>query len=264
VTDIVAPGLCPTVTSTVSTPNSFSIQLNTNTFTTTYGGNGWVQFVNQTIPGTADFLCVWKVDLDVAYATGNGNGYESVCVRSQSTKPFLGPGSAGEGGQIAEVKGFVHASAEGATLLTAWAQLPWDFPYAYAVTTTDTITGTFRGLPGDSKQYPLGLSGRWTQVTGDIYGTGCGSRAVFTGTRLFERVIASTCTSYPYCSSQVPMTQFSLPYFAAPVPDPNVTGESNNLRPTLSRFGVAGSNKRSFSCIYPEVCERWGQFHSPN
>jgi len=265
VTDVLTPGSCPNVTSPVNTPNSFSIQVNTNFFTTTYGGAGWVQFVNQTISGGTDFLCVWKVDINTANSTGNANGYEPVCVNPQSSRTFLGPGAAGHGGQIAEVKGFVHKSSEGARLITAWAQLPWAFPYAYAVTTTDTITGTTRGLAGDSKQYGLGLTGKWTQVTGDIYGTGCGSRAVFTGTRVFERLIASTCTTYPYCSSLVPMTQFSLPYFAAPAPDPLVTGESNNLRPTLVRFGVVGgSNNRSYACIYPEVCERWGQFHSPN
>ena len=261
VTDILTPGACAGVTATTQTANSFSIQLNTNNFTTSYSGTGWVQFVYQTAPGSTDFLCVWKIDIGVANATGNVNGYEPICVNPQSVRTLFGRSAAGSRGQNAEVKGWVHTEG-GTNLITAWAQLPWAFPYTYAVTTTDTITGSFRGL-SDTKQYPFGLNGRWTQVTGDIYGTGCGSRAVFTGTQIFERLIAATCTTYPYCSSLVPTTQFSLSNSATPVPDPNVTGESNNLLPTTS-LGIPRHPNKKFNCIYPDVCERWGTFHSPN
>lgn len=268
VTDVLTPGTCSSTTTTVNTQDSFSIQLNTNVFTTNYGSLGWVQFVNQTIPGGDDFLCVWKFDLNVASSTGNANGYDPICANPRPVRTFLGPAAAGIGGQIAAVRGFIQKSPDGTTLLTAWAQLPWTSSFAYAVTTTDTITGTSRGKPNDSKQYSFGLRGRWTQVTGDIYGTGCGSRAVFTGTRVLERVVASTCTSYPNCSSQAPMTQFSLPYFATPVPDPNVTGETNNLlptvRPTSGRKMALHDDNTGFSCTYPEVCVRWGLFSSPN
>lgn len=211
----------------------------------------------QTIPGSGDYLCVWKVDVGVANATGNANGYEPICVNPQSTRTLFGQSAAGSRGQTAEVKGWVHTEG-GATLITAWAQLPWASGIT-AVTTTDTLTGSFRGLPNDTKEYSFGLNGSWTQVTGDIYGTGCGSRAVFTGTQIFERLLAATCTTYPYCSSH-PATQLSLSNFATPVPDPNVTGESNNLLPTI---GIRQSVNPRFSCIYPDVCERWGTFHSP-
>jgi hypothetical protein len=188
VTDVLTPGGCPGVTTTTSTANSFSIQLNTNTFTTSYRGTGWVQFVYQTIPGSGDYLCVWKVDVGVANATGNANGYEPICVNPQSTRTLFGQSAAGSRGQTAEVKGWVHTEG-GATLITAWAQLPWASGIT-AVTTTDTLTGSFRGLPNDTKQYSFGLNGSWTQVTGDIYGTGCGSRAVFTGT---QNIRAASC-----------------------------------------------------------------------
>jgi hypothetical protein len=256
-------GLCPNVTTTTNIANSFSIQLNTNTFTTSYSGTGWVQFVYQTTPGIGDFLCVWKIDLGVANATGNANGYEPICVNPQSSRTLFGQSAAGSRGEYAEVEGWVHTEG-GATLITTWAQLPWAFPYAYAVTTTDTITGSFRGLSNDTTQYSFGLNGRWTQVTGDIYGTGCGSRAVFTGTQIFERLIAATCTMYPYCSSLTPTTQFSLSNYATPVPDPNVTAEGNNLLPTISLLNIPHLPNTTFSCIYPDVCERWGTFHSPN
>jgi hypothetical protein len=268
VTDVLTPGLfCPQARSLsrrwhpphdVLTANGFGIQLNTNTFTTSYSGTGWVQFVYQTTPPRGDAFCVWKIDIGVANATGNAKGYEPICVIPHSSRTLFGQSAAGSRGEYAEVKGWVHTEG-GATLIMAWAQLPWAFPYAYAVTTTDTITGSLVGLSNDTTQYSFGLNGRWTQVTGDIYGIGCGSRAVFTGTQIFERLIAATCTMYPYCSSLTPTTEFSLSNYATPVPDPNVTGEGNNLLPTIATFP-----NTTFSCIYPDVCERWGTFHSPD
>jgi hypothetical protein len=251
VTDVVSPGPCSTVTSTKRTPDSFSIQLNTNFFIASNGNTGWVQFVDQTQPDPKlplkDALCVWKIDVTVANATNNNQGYNPVCVYPDRSTTLLGPALAGIRGQIAEVKGLIR-TVGGVTLLTAWAQLPWASQSPAAVTTTDTI----------------GLKGNWTQVTGDIYGTGCGSQAEFTGTRFTERVIASTCTSYPYCNSFVKLTKFSLPNFAAPAVDPRVTGESNNLLRTLPTFPtLPGNTPKSFYCPYSEVCELLGEYHSP-
>jgi hypothetical protein len=260
VTDVVPAGVCPSATAERYL-HSFSIQLNTNTFNTSYGGTGWVQFVLQTAGSDPvrreaflekDWLCVWKIDVDVANATGNANGYENICTSVAPAKNFLG--SSGSGG-LAVVAGLTHTAEDGTKLLTTWAQLPWGSSYGAAVTTTDTITGTFRGLAGDTKQYSLGLgNANWVQVTGDIYGTGCGSRAVFSGTRIFQRLYASSCTTFPY-SCSAPLTQLSLRNFAAPTTDPGVTGESNNLRP------VTGSQS-IFNCIYSTTCERTGHFQS--
>jgi hypothetical protein len=252
VTDVVSPGACSSITTTKSTRDSFSIQLNTNFFPMKSGNTGWVQFVNQTLPDpnnpSKDALCVWEVDVTIANATGNNQGYKSTCVYPDRATTFLGAARAGIGGQIAEVKGFIRKQG-GATLLTAWAQLPWAGPgYSAAITTPDTT----------------GLSGNWTQVSGDIYGTGCGSRAEFSGTRISERLVASTCTLYPYCSSLSPLTPFSLPHFAAPAVDPRVTAESNNLVRTLQTYGVPGTGSRAFYCPYSEVCELVEQVHSPN
>src|SRR5262245_5997274 len=59
------PRDCPpgqTATAIATTENKFSVQLNTNQFTTGYGKIGWVQFVLQsTVDQNA--LCVWKVDV---------------------------------------------------------------------------------------------------------------------------------------------------------------------------------------------------------
>jgi len=269
VTDVLTPGGCPGVTTTTSTANSFSIQLNTNTFTTSYSGTGWVQFVYQTAtPGSVEALCVWKIDIGVANATGNANGFENICVRPLSIQTLFGPiqplfGQSDLSGKIAEVKGWVHTEG-GATLITAWAQLPWASPNTYSITTTDTITGSSRGLSNDTKQYSFGLNDGWTQVTGDIYGNGCGSRAVFTGTQIFERLIAATCTTYPNCSNLAPTTQFSLSNYATPVPDPNVTLESNNLLQTILIGTVGHPPPHTFTCDTPDICERWNTFHSPN
>jgi hypothetical protein len=224
VVDVAPPNAICGTTTTVASENSFGIQLNTNTFTTDYGNQGWVQFTYQTVPSNVENLCVWKIDTTL----GQKINYESVCTNVKSSRTFLGPAAAGTAGQIAEVLGVIRKSTDnGPALLTAWMQIPWGESFSYAVTTPDTITGKARGL-SDSQQHPFGLSGRWTQVSGDIYGVGCGSRAEFSGTRVFERLWASTCVTFPYdCGG--PVGQFSLSNFALPIPDPDITGESNNL-----------------------------------
>lgn len=261
VTDVVTPGSCPTIKSAASYPDSFSVQLNTNTFNTSYGNVGWVQFVLQTGKGqigvpNKDYLCVWKIDISVANATSNANGYENICTTMVHDKDFLG--KAGTGDRLV-VAGISRTSPDtGAPVLTTWAQVPWGF-YAAAVTTADTITGTFRGLNNDSKQYAFGFGGNWTQVSGDIYGTGCGSQAVFTGVRIQEEVYASTCETFPY-SCSAPDTPLSLSHFAARAPDPNVTAESNNL---LLNFDPTAGFSSSFNCIYSTTCVTGAIYRSP-
>src|SRR5262249_23535751 len=163
-----SPGTCPGVTTTTSTPNTFSIQLNTNRFTTTYGGTGWVQFVYQTAtPSTKERLCVWKVDVGVANATNNASGYDPKCSDITSTRTLFGQSAAGSREQNPIVKGWVGTDEGGAPTITAWAQLPWASSNPVLVVAPDTITGSLRGLPNDTKEYPFGLKGRWTNVSGD-------------------------------------------------------------------------------------------------
>ena len=122
VTDVLDPGSCTGVTSHKETADSFSVQVNSNFFSTSYGNTGWVQFVEQRIPGQSDFLCVWKIDLTVANATGNDKGYEPVCVRIPLVpgRAFLGETAVRDITGHAHVEGFVQEGPNRTNLLTVW------------------------------------------------------------------------------------------------------------------------------------------------
>jgi hypothetical protein len=190
---------CERVTTPARVPDSFSIQLNTNFFKAKNGSTGWVQFVHTAgfnpANRNSEIFCVWQVDVEKQV-------YIKECTPTyQRSSTLFGPN--GTRNEIAAVKGVIRKDQSGKTQLTAWAQLPWLFPnYAIAITTTS----------GDI----FGLEGKWFEVSGDIYGMGCYSTAEFTGARFSQRIIASTCTLFPYCSSLTPMTKYSLPHFAAP------------------------------------------------
>jgi hypothetical protein len=267
VTDVLDPGSCTQVTKHQETKDSFSVQLNSNVFPTPYGSTGWVQFVEQRIPGQNDLLCVWKIDVGVANASGNNKGYEPVCVALPQApgRAFLGATAVRDVPGHAHVEGFVQAGQDGKPRLTAWGGFSWDNPCCASITTPDTVAGATRGLANDTKNYNFGFgAGEWTQVTGDIYGTGCGSKAVFAGTKLSERVTASTCTTQPNCDPEL-TTEFSLSRFATPVDDPDVTGESNNLLRDEDFFNPNGRVSRTtYKCVSPATCKWWGNFHSPN
>jgi hypothetical protein len=252
-----------------NTPNSFSVQLNTNVFDTKYGqfggGTGkWVQFVLQTPAADddpRDGLCVWKVDLEK-------QGYDnSACVFFKRDKNFLGAGADRRRKSI-QVIGLIQRSETGASMLTAVAGVPWNDPElpfgsAYAVGTTDTINGKYIGLD-DKTEYPLGLSeaDNWWQATGGIYGQSCWSQAQFKDTRFHETLAVSTCNPNDSSCLSAPMTPFSLPYYAIGLlrltPYPPITGESSNL--------VAGLNSLhyiNYSCPHSTQCVSWGWSHSP-
>jgi hypothetical protein len=266
VTDVLDPGGCTSVTSHKETADSFSVQLNSNFFTASYGNTGWVQFVEQRIPGQSDFLCVWKIDVTEANATGNDKGYEPVCVRVPVVqgRAFLGPTAIRDITGHAHVEGLVQVGPSRNTLLTVWGGFSSDNPCCASISTPDTVTGITRGLAGDTNNYNFGFAGQWTQVTGDIYGHGCGSRADFVGTRISERLTASTCITQPNCDPEL-TTQFSLSQYATPVADPHVTGESNNLLRDSDFFDPTTGfiSKSPFKCISPATCKWWGNFHSP-
>ena len=240
-----------------NTPDSFSVQVNTNYFNASFGGRGWVQFVLQTPAwdgSDKDGLCVWKVDV-------TAQGYDnSACQLIGRDGTFLGP--AARGGTLT-VRGFIQRKPEDAThYLTAMLTSPWALRNngnGFAITTTDTINGKYRGLDPKT-EYPLGLSlGNWWQASGDLYGTGCRSTAQFKGTRFWETLTVFSCNPEdPSCLS-APMTPFSLPYYAVGLFSfPAVTGETNNLRSSRNTY-------QSFGCgPYSTQCLTWGGSHSPD
>jgi hypothetical protein len=241
--------------------DSFSVQVNTNFFNTSYGGQGWVQFVIQSpnADGDAlDGLCVWKVDV-----MANGYDNSASCVRFRRDRTFLGS-AADRRRRSVSLFGLVQRE-NGARMLTAVAGIPWEesgpLGAVYAVTTTDTIKGRYRGLQGDNTEYPLGLSERdnWWQASGDIYGNGCGSRAEFRGTTFFETLTVATCNPFdPICLS-APMTPFSLPHYAVGLlrgPPQGFTGETNNLT-------SSASVSLNYSCSQSTLCRTWRGSRSP-
>jgi hypothetical protein len=233
--------------------NAFSIQTNTNFFTCSPckagspfaavpgipnsasepGDTGWVQFVYQQFKtgsaagkGSSD-LCVWNVDVTVAYNTSNNAGYSPTCVypsESEAVAPLDGTGAAIGG---AEVIGYVQCPTAGSDAgCTLWlvAQLPWS-----------PGSGWWSISAPDS----MGLAGSWTNVSGAMIGAGGGSEAVFTKTQMQQEVRAYSCYASPTsatgyaptaCPNPSPYNFFAR-YFeltASPA-ESYVTGESSNL-----------------------------------
>lgn len=223
--------------------DTFSIQVNTNYFTSTAGYNGWVQFVFQsmpdhTTPGFApwqDVLCVWVINVDAQV-------YTPTCVYVPKQRYVWGPndpwptgahkttfvGIGAEQSERSSVAGYLAKGRDGAKLI-AWAYLPWAPFTAYSVSVPDQI----------------GLTGKWTQVSGDILGIGNGSVANFSHTKLRTVVKAASCT---VGGAYYPCPTFTDPAFSFP---PNatqstsyVTAETNNL----SSFYDRASHPPVFSC----------------
>jgi hypothetical protein len=204
--------------------DAFSIQLNTNFFTANNGNTGWVQFVLQSRPKATDILCVWQVDVTVAFQTSNASGYSPTCVNVPKLRwvwepndpwpdggkqtTFVGPGAAIA--EKSEIAGYLDDTQQGRPVrLTAWAYVPWAPFQAYAVSVND--------------QY--GLRGRWTDISGDILGLGNGSRADFTGTKI-RTVLEATPCILGQCPNVQPQYRFSN----NATQDFNfVTAETNNL-----------------------------------
>lgn len=224
--------------------DAFSIQVNTNFFPGNNGNTDWVQFVLQSQPSAAtDILCVWNVDVTVANATKNVNGYSPTCVAVPKQRTVFGPDDPwptggkkrtflGPGATMAEsskVAGYV-STAGGGSQLVAWAYVPWAPSSAYSVSARD--------------QY--GLRGRWTEVSGDIIGLGNGSRANFSRTKIRTVIRASSCNvggaSYPCPQTTSP--QYNFANYAAPSVTA-VTAEDNNLASTYDFT----EHEPTFSCV---------------
>jgi hypothetical protein len=203
--------------------NAYSVQNNTNFFTGSNGHTDWVQFVDQSRPGQPDGLCIWNIDVTVAVATKNQQGYSPTCVsatRSVPDKPLTGPNATA--GVPIVVTGYIAAPSGGSStrLLVLYGQLP-DAGGWWSVTAPDIY----------------GLSGNWTEISGSIMGLGGGSQATFTHASLETLLGARSCLE-PYTAASCPTGTLpaviihELVYYAAPYYS-GVTAESNNLVPVI-------------------------------
>jgi hypothetical protein len=233
------------------TPNSFSIQGNTNTFPCSTCSNGfpfaavpkvsnsasapgdigWVQFVYQQFASGKDGssrLCVWNVDVTVAANTNNLAGYDHLCV-SPSEAGFPPQPLTGDGAVIgfAEIIGYVQCpspSSNGGCTLWVVAQLPFaEGSGWWAMSAPDEV----------------GLAGNWTNIGGTVYGAGSGSQAVFTNAQLQTSVAAYSCYTAPAgptgyspqgCVPPALNLTFGIPSLLTASPASYYpTAESNNL-----------------------------------
>jgi len=198
-------------TSNNKTPNTFSIQGNTNNFASSTasqgfpfplsesGDWGWVQFVYQQQGDNAgqdslglSQLCTWIVDTSVACRTtdskGNctGAGYQAYCVSPfdhGNVSPLTGSGAPSG---FSEVIGYVqcgntpNADNVGPNGCTLWV-------LGYLANAQDP--GWWAGAAPDS----LGLANHWTSLGGSLYGMANGSEAVFTKAELTTDVVINSC-----------------------------------------------------------------------
>jgi hypothetical protein len=257
----------------IRSPNAFSIQVNSNTFTTSYGSvdGGWVQFSYGTKPPDENNLCVWKWDTNVSSKkvvdkSGKEKGHEVKCI---PTEPgiFLGPNATGTAVRPGSVLtgAVVNLPNDPHTYLVAiggfsWAPLAGSpFPF-YAVVTTDELDDTdttAEDIPSGGQKFNLGFREAWTDASGDIYGLGCGSTAEFQGVEFLETLTVSSCYWDLNCL-QKPWSELSLQNFATPLRGPDNTGEKNNLEWTQIQPG----RWQDFTCPYFEECQMTGRVHS--
>jgi hypothetical protein len=239
----------------VLTPNSYSIQNNTNTFPCTNcpsvfpatpniknsagksGDTAWMQFVYQS--GNPPLVCVWYVDSTVAGNTNSQAGYLSKCVpgTQQGGAPLLGPGSPAV--WMAAVFAYDSCSSSSGSncQISIWA---------YDGTQPADWYGITSPL-GDA----LGLSGNWTDVSGTILGQGGGSKAVFQNVYLFTGLQAYSCNTVPitYLTGSPPACpKPAQPTASDLLSDLNgiatvtsFTGETNNLNNEPFYFGCGPS-----------------------
>jgi hypothetical protein len=236
--------------------STFSIQTNTNTFTcptcksgspfaatpgvpnsaSKSGDLGWVQFVYQQFAtgkvGTGSSrLCVWNVDVTIAWATNNAAGYAPTCIYPSATETVAPLDGAGAANGAAEVIGYVQCPTAGSDAgCTLWvvAQLPWS---------PDTLADS--GWWAVSAPDLMGLAGNWTNVSGTILGSGGGNKAVFTGSQFQNVLRAYSCYTSPTsatgytptaCPNPSPTNFFARLFELTASPaDYYPTGETNNL-----------------------------------
>jgi hypothetical protein len=224
------------------TPNTFSIQTNTNFFTcpsckagwpfkhSKAGDQGWVQFVYQQSgsgESASTWLCLWNIDVTVVY--DGKDGYKSYCVVPSKGNTMLPLTGAGAPEDFSEVIGYVdcakptNAGAPDGCTLWAFARLPWVKGHGsswWAVSGPDSLT----------------LAKNWDNLSGTLYGEGDGSKAVFSNAKLVTWLDAFSCDTAPQTGSSPTIFRPEAckpstknPALTVVPANIAVTAESNNL-----------------------------------
>jgi hypothetical protein len=275
----VAPPPNPSSTAPPWVPNAFSIQTNTNFFSCSTcsagspfaaqpkimssasqaGDSGWVQFTYQSGgPSGPSGLCVWNVDITVANNTKNQAGYNpGQCANPVQTAALTGPNAVGLGAADAEVDGFVMCPTAGSNagcLLNAVAYLPW-------------AAGSGGWWSVGSPDL-MGLSGKWTAVSGSILGWGNASAAFFSkGSRFGQVVHANSCLEVPFSTDAqgaiIPVPTACTPFHGIYVPLLTGLSATPTLTfPTAEQNNLISDPAQKFSCGAFD-CWLWYQSHFP-
>jgi hypothetical protein len=235
------------ITPSGASRQAFSLQANTNFFpcstcsngspfaASQTGDTGWVQFVFQAL-GSIARLCVWNIDVTIAFNTNNAAGYRAQCTDMSTetpptftirVKPLTGDGAPSESG---EVFGYISCPNPGSVsncMLTAIAYLPWVPPSELDPHTPGSLgVGWWAAVDNDA----LGLAGNWTNVSGGLLGLSFSS-ASFTKTRIGTALYAYICVKQPQgslpfsqvCDSDIFDESVTRLVISSP------TAESNNL-----------------------------------
>jgi hypothetical protein len=229
--------------------DSFSVQLNTNGFTTNCpmgsnncvaGDTGWVQFTYQADPGPsfnpfgwgggASALCIWNVDV-------TKQNYNNACTGIPA--PF--GGNSWAPGAVFEILG--GEFKQNVFVIGCW---PWA---SSSVQCNSVVTPDTLGLCWNPASQCA-----WQQVSGSLLGLGNGSAATFPpGVTMVTSIAAASCVPPP--SYVNPFHPFPLPglgispsgfssifcpapgavdYNTGPVLNAFGTFETNNLTPDVS------------------------------
>ncbi len=202
------PGFC---LSPATTPNSFTIQLNTNPFAAisgpanfpngaathpgwVIGDQGWVQFSLASDGSSNSFsVCLWQNDFTQGknFTVASNNAYISLCVHTDDgISNFATQGRDLQPFDNASVAGFAFIDTNGSDHdLGIVAQLSWWDP--------KQAPPNYRGLYATvaPDRYGLWRSGNWTTVNGTLLGAGSGSMAQFSNASLLTRVTAGNCAA---------------------------------------------------------------------
>jgi hypothetical protein len=251
-------------TDSQSGSGAYSVQLNTNFFNGNNGHLDWVQFVYQNFCGNTcaggdnngiSSLCIWNVDVTVARATNNKNGYSTNCSIQGD------PGDVGLTGNYEAIIE-VWVAANGNLVM-----------YAF-------INGR-GGLLSVVAPDQYGLAPNWVQASGGIMGAGGGSTAQFVtnggggGSNYDEEqtdIGVSSCPNaghlelwqiIPQVPQQPPTVGSCGSQVVASFGPSGVTAESNDLTQTLPTLTNYYAGSHWWLSSVSNTCTSANQNHPP-
>ena len=217
--DTVPPG--PGVIASNYGPGGYSVQNNTNVFTGNNGAKDWVQFVFQNFINS-NHTCIWQINVTLATATGNAQGYDPTGCYTMSAGPEVVWGAAFSTRPIGSLAGA-----------------------NYLVIQTMTVSGEIQASV-QPDIYGLGTDGNWTAASGGILGAGSGSEAIFSPGWVEDNGVTVTDCS-PILVA--PCVAGPLPAGTEEFPSA-VTEESSNLVPTSTPTVKWGTGHHSAYITY--------------